>query len=271
LEAALVYTPLVPAGQTASAAALPEGHFESEAESGRTTSATFWQERVYTISLDNHTATLFWDALHQGQTVLSFSYAFLAPGIGPDEPLAELTGTPELLAALRKQLAPSKDEAQDSDDKPTQSYIVHAGSVAVEVDAEKWPELFVEADLNEGAPPGYAVLEVRCYDFNNELRADLAEKQVEIRAEGVTGREATLFAVFESDQPDLYVQHVRFPVAVRLDRPYRVRVTEVAVDGTETPDEWIQMDSWARMLDITTLREKMPPASEETTGEEGTE
>ena len=41
-------------------------------------------------------------------------------------------------------------------------------------------------------------------------------------------------ARFGRDQPDLYARSVRFGVAVRLDRPYRYRVTEIADDGTST-------------------------------------
>ncbi|MBP8951825.1 MAG: hypothetical protein KBI47_05510, partial [Armatimonadetes bacterium] len=103
---------------------------------------------------------------------------------------------------------------------------------------------------------------VRCYDFNNELRPDLYEKQVEIAAQSVAGGEARLTVIFESGRPDLYARTVRFPVGVRLDQPYRFRVIEIGQDGSETAGEWVERESWAQMLDVTS------PPKPQTSGDE---
>ena len=263
LDAVLNYTPV--GGEPEEPKALPAGHFEAPADNGRSTSTTYWQERTYTLGLDEATSQIFWSALQKGQLVLSLGYAFYATGLGSEAPLDELKGSPELVKSLQ-------DEFAKGPEAPAEGvlHLVRADAVAITVDYAKWPDLFVRTDLNESIPPGYAVLEVRCYDFNNALRPDLSEKDVEFQAEGVTGKTATLLTVFEADQADLCARYLRFPLAVRLDRPYRyatttsttVRsVTGVTRDGDEQVGAWIERPSWAQLLDVTS-----PPPAEPKAG-----
>lgn len=250
LDTALLYTPLAEAGATAAPQALPDGHFEASDDSGRSTSTAYWHERTCALGLDDLTSQAFWQALQKGQLVISLGYAFHTRGLGSDVPLDDLRGSPELVAELRKRLQPPDKTPAAGPQDQVQDHVVKAGALEIAVDAAKWPELFQRVDLNESLPPGYPALEVRCYDFNNALRADLAEEQVEIQAESVTGKAATLSTTFEADQPDLYARNLRFPVAVRMDRPYRYRVTEIAQDGTATEGPWRDRESWSRLLDV---------------------
>jgi hypothetical protein len=73
-------------------------------------------------------------------------------------------------------------------------------------------------------------------------------------------------ASFGRDRPDLYAHSLRFGVAVRLDRPYRYRVTEVADDGTSTVTPWREKTSWAELLDVTTPAEAAPRATADDSG-----
>jgi hypothetical protein len=158
--------------------------------------------------------------------VLSVSYSFRAGGTSPADP----------------------------------SRVVRAGAFAVSVDAGRWPELFRRVDIGERVPADYPLLDVYCYDFRDSLHEALYEKQVEVEAEGVGGRPVTARARFGRDQPDLYARSVRFGVAVRLDRPYRYRVTEVRDDGGSTVSPWLPRASWAELLDVTTPREAVAAA-----------
>ncbi|NSW55788.1 MAG: hypothetical protein HPY44_07245 [Armatimonadetes bacterium] len=228
--------------------AIPDGHFE---EAGQEPAVGYWTERNYTLSLDDETSQLFWEALQEGQVVLSLGYAFIAPGIAPEEPVEQLQGSPELIAEMNKALQGPEAPKEGDEEPALLNRVVRAGALSITADAARWPELFQRADINESLPPGYAVLEVRCYDFNNELRPDLYEKQVEIAAQAVAGGEARLSVIFESGRPELYARSIRFPVAVRIDKPYRYRVIEIGQDGSETAGEWIERESWAQMLDVT--------------------
>jgi hypothetical protein len=240
LEAALVYATAGAPQETQ----LPEGHFQSSEEEDAP-ATSFWSERSYSLGLDNASAELFWDAMHTGQGVISIAYAFLADGIPPDRALDELEGTPKLVASLEKQIAEKDGE------KAAEGVLVKAGATALQVDAARWPDLFKRVEFSGNVPPGYAILDVRCYDFSDGTRPDLFERRLEIDAEGVSGSRVRLVTTFGDSEPDLYARTLRFPFAVRLDRPYRYRVTELRRDGEEAEGEWRQAASWSRLLDIT--------------------
>jgi hypothetical protein len=230
--------------------ALPAGHFEPTESAAAAPREGYWTERLYTLGLGPADAQLLSDALERGRLALSVGYAFLADGIGPDEPLQELTGSPELVAELRKRiLSPPRVPADGK--APPAPQVVRAGAVGVTADVARWPRIIRRIDINESAPPGYAALDVYCYDFNQGTDSALYETQVEIQAAGVGGRPVTLTAAFSRTQPDLYARSLRFPVAVRMDRPYRFRVLAIAQDGGSKTTPWRERAAWTELLDVT--------------------
>jgi hypothetical protein len=263
LESALIYeTAGGPEAPPAEPRALPEGHFEAAgAEPGDGT----WSERLYTLALDPATADLFGQALRAGQVVLSVGYAFYADGIGPDRPLTELTGSPALIAELRSRLDGPRSETPGEAPEPV---LVRAGAAAVTVDAGRWPELLKRVDVNESVPPGYAALDLYCYDFRDALRPGLYEKQVEIEAVAVGGGRAVLAATFRRAEPDLYARSLRFPMAVRLDRPYRFRVIDTFDDGRTAAGPWTDRASWTELLDVTSPAAPSSPPHDSDSSEE---
>ena len=255
LEAALVYAavgadaPPAPAGEDARP--LPGGHFESA--DGEAAGA-FWSERTYVLALGPEDAQLFWDALQHGRVALSLGYAFFALGTASAPPVLEVAGPAALGDALRRRVTAA---ARPPGPSPAlaaaapAAILLRAGATAVTLDAQRWPELLRRVDVNDSLPPGYAALDVYCYDFNNLLRPDLYGKLVDLEAEGVAGGRIALATTFQAAHPDLYARSLRFPVAVRLDRPYRYRVTEVGLDGTSRSGAWTAADSWNHVLDVT--------------------
>jgi hypothetical protein len=256
LESAIVYAsaPTTSAGPEAApppATTLPPGHAE-ETDAPRPRDG-YWTERVYTLGLEATDAQLLSEALERGSLALSVGYAFLADGIASDQPLQELTGTPALVEALKKQLeAGAPKDSKDSKESASGPYVVRAGAVGVTVDVKQFPRIVQRIDINDSAPPGYAALDIYCYDFNQGGESALYEKQIEIEAAGIGGRRVQLKAVFSRAHPDLFARSLRFPVAVRLDKPYRYRVIEIAQDGTEKTSEWRERASWTELLDVTT-------------------
>jgi hypothetical protein len=257
VESAIVYAPATPVAASDGAAAseaepqpLPDGHFESSASAAAPQNG-YWTERVYTLGLLPGDAQLLSSALERGSVALSVGYAFLADGIGPDRPLEAISGSPALVRALRKALpAPANPEAQAA--QPSGPHVVRAGAVGITADLTRWPHLLRRIDINDSAPPGYAALDVYCYDFSQGgADGSLYEKAVEIEADGVGGRKVTLSTRFSRAHPDLYAASLRFPVAVRLDRPYRFRVHETRDDGTSTSGAWQERQSWVELLDVT--------------------
>jgi hypothetical protein len=128
--------------------------------------------------------------------------------------------------------------------------------VSVTADAARWPQIVRRVDINDSAPPGYAAMDIYCYDFSQGADSALYEKQIEIQADGIGGRPVSITTSFSRSQPDLYARSVRFPVAVRLDRPYRFRVVEISQDGNSSATPWRTQSSWTDLLDVTTQGER---------------
>jgi hypothetical protein len=256
LDAALVFATLSSGAESPAPAVVSEGHFEpvEDKTPPTTTDEGIWRERTYTVGMEPATAQMFSDALERGRVALSLGYALYANARAADEPIDDLQGSPELVEALRNRAPQNQAPAGDGTEVGPQ--LVRAGAIAITADARQWPDLVRRIDINESVPPGYAALDIYCYDFNNDLRPDLYEKQVEIEAQSVTGRPVRRLVAFQRDQADLYARTLSFSVAVRLDRPYRYRLVEVTPDGATRAGAWQNGQSWTQILDVTTRPEK---------------
>lgn len=218
------------------------GSFQAGVHEARGTG--YWTERTFTVKLENHEAQLVWDQVAAGQLALSLSYAFYAHVVPGTKGDVQTSG------------AGASDVVDDdmlAADTVAVPHIIRADAFPVRVDVAKWPDLIRKIDLNEGVPPAYAALEVRCYDFTNDLRPDLAIKSVEIRATGVSGAMVTLPAKkFMRSKPDINAFQVQFPYAVKLTEPFSYRIVEYTLEGNREEGDWITRDAWVGILDITT-------------------
>jgi hypothetical protein len=241
------------------------GHFDAPAEGGAATA--FWTERNFVLTPDVASAQLFWDALKQGQLVLSIGYAFFADAVPAAAPLEEFQGSSELVDSLKKQTSQGGEDASSREAAPME-LLVQTGASSIHVDVQKWPDLLRRYEFSGNVPPGYALLDVRCYDFSDGLRPDLARRKLEIEAVGVAAKPVRLTTSFDRAAADVTTRSLRFPFAVRLDQPYRYRITDVTEDGVKTSGEWLQAESWSRMLDITTPPELRPAVEPTPEGED---
>lgn len=247
-EAEVVFAPL--AGGRADT--VSGGAFENRGGTAGTI-----DERRFTLRLDPYTAEAMWKMLEAEKTLVSFSYAYIAEGVvgsgGELEMYGELDGAegtidPDVVAA--------EGEAK--------LRTVRADAFEVILDPERDAELIQVVDVNadRGLQPAHGVLDIRCYDFRNGLRSDLAMKMVELEGEAANGRTARKLVVFRATEPDAAVHRVRFPFAVRLTQPLRYRVRELASNGEETDLGW-QERPWVGVLDVTTSRERLDEIGED--------
>jgi len=240
-EAQVVWTPL--ADEAAGPRPLGEGRLEEgeAAPAGET-----WAERTFVLAPEPHGSQLLWDALQRGRVVLSFGWTHWADGV--DRPRVEVTGTPGVVPA----------EAASPASGAQTTRVAGSGAAPLEVDARRFPDRFRRVDLNQSVPPGFALLEVRCYDFDNALRPDLARKAVEVRAAGLRGRTVLQSVTFRPQTPHVAVATVRFPQAVRLDRPFQWRTVEVTAAGDVRTSAWAERTDWISLLDATSPPEARP-------------
>src|SRR5262245_55519298 len=248
LEAALVYASV--GGTDTATRTLSGGRFGGVG-SAKDAGEAYWSERTFTIGLDSLTAQVFQAALEAGQIVMSLGYAFVADGRLAAEPWGSVDGPRELTEALSRELSTSASGDSAGRDSVSRR-VVRPGAIRVGVDLRRWPGLLRRVDLDGRTPEGFPALEVYCYDFRDGRRPDLYEKRVEIEAESVGGESVRLGAVFARAHPDVWRASVRFPVAVKLARTYRYRVSEIRPDGTSATGAWREGRGWVALLDLTT-------------------
>lgn len=242
-EAQVVYAPL----SGGEADTLSGGAFESASPSAGTL-----KERRYTLRLDRYTAEAMWKMFESERTLVSFSYAYVASGVVGSGGQIETEGDVGTGATFEGPDA-SADGVEDGNLRA-----VRADAFEILVDPEKDADLIRVVDMNADRPlqPNHGVLDIRCYDFRNDLRPDLAMKIVELEGRAANGRTARDMVIFKASAPDEAVHSVRFPFAVRLDAPLRYRIREIATDGEERDLGW-QEREWVGVLDVTTPLERL--------------
>ena len=115
---------------------------------------------------------------------------------------------------------------------------VAATSLPLAFDATRFPDRLALLEIEASSPPGYPLLSVYCYDFAEARNPALFEKTLELEGEGLRGERVTTSLSFASDAPDVSARSVRFPFPVRLDRPFRQRVSETDWSGEQRVTEW---------------------------------
>lgn len=242
VTAALNYAPLAGAqtGPVTAPAPAGSGTLEQAAEPGHADG--YWTERVFTLAPDDATSQALWETFKKGSVLLSLSYAFYSDGVPPDAPVTQSAGAPD----------PAKKGPS----------LVLADTLAITVDAKRYPDRLRQIDVNESVPANYAVLPVACYDFNNDLRPDLQVKVVEIEARGVAGQPVKREVSFSKATPDLCMASVRFPFAVSLKVGYRYRSREITSAGEEKVGPWKEGRPWSQLLDVTTPPDERPTIPE---------
>jgi len=218
------------------------------------TNNSYWNERVVSFRINNNDAQLVETALKNKQAAMSLSYAFYTNmnGKGNDDTSVYRDGRldPDAKTYFRQL------ESRDKDTVSTFA-LIKADVLPIMVDVQRWPDAIQQTDINERIPPRYPILDVYCYDFNNELRPDLFAKKVEIKAISVNGSEISTEFYFRQHKPDQYAKSIRFGYAIRLDKPYSFRVTEINNDGEKQVGEWIVRKEWSELLDITSPPDKV--------------
>ena len=212
------------------------------------TTESYWTERIMTFRVENYEAQLLMEQLEKKRTVLSLNYAFFAEVVGGFDASLQTKSNVKEVSKLFENI-----KAELPKDTILKTQAIAGDALRFEIDVQRWQDLLKKVDLNEEVPPAYPLLEVKCYDFTDNLRPDLYMKTIEIRAVGVNGQFVTLPAKrFMKSKADIYSLPIQFPFAVRMYKPLSYRVTEYLSDGSRMEGNWISRNSFTELIDITT-------------------
>ncbi len=223
-------------------------------DAGATVNNSYWNERVIALQLTNEDAMLIESAIKNNQSAISFSYAMYTAFTEKNARDLFVQGNSTLGKQIKDYF---KNELEQEKDTAQQITMIQADAINLAVNISKWPQLILKVDINEKLPAKYALFDVYCYDFNNNLRPDLFSKKIEIKAFSVNGTEIVSAFAFKQTRPDLYAKSIRFAYAVRFDKPIHYRVTEIDNNGEVLTTEWKLKKEWSDIIDITSSADKV--------------
>jgi hypothetical protein len=223
-------------------------------DANATINNSYWNERTVVLKLTNEDAMLIEAALKNNQSAISFSYAMYTAFIEKNARDLFVQGNSILAKQVKDYF---KNELEQVKDSVAQITMIQADAINLVVDINKWSELIKKVDINEKLPAKYALFDVYCYDFNNNLRPDLFSKKIEIKAISVNGNEVISAFSFKQTRPDLYAKSLRFAYAVRFDKPIHYRVTEIDNNGEVNTTQWKLKKEWSDIIDVTSSAEKI--------------
>jgi hypothetical protein len=236
IQSFLIYTPAVPGEK----GIIVNGNTEEASNSSG-------EERTFTIQVSNEDAQILEKAFQKQQALISVGYAFFAEGVSSENESVTVDSSQITNPAFASFLQNFRDSLNL---KPIKKVVLAgAGSLGITLPAD-YQKFLSKVDVNEQLPPEYAMIDVRCYDFNNALRADLYAKKIEIEALSIENKPITAQATFYRRSPDIYVKNVRFDYAVRIDAPLRYRITDISDAGKPFVKGWIESKEWGP-IDIT--------------------
>jgi len=193
------------------------------------TQGSRWGAERLVLPLDGRMAEVLWDAVHAGQTLVSFAVE-------------------ERLTGLRW-----------VDGQWQEAETFASWTLPIELDIKTYPEKFRRTDLGGRMARGYTGLDVFCFDFLEELDDNLYAKIVE-EAISTAGRALVEEITFKENSD--FRTRIEFKLAKDLDQPYRVRITRILKDGRREVGEWSEKRG-ETMLDVTAYREPEEQSGDE--------
>ncbi len=187
-----------------------------------------WGGRQLVLPLEPEMTEVLWQAVENGQTLMSLSVS-------------------EQLQGMR---------LEDKEWQEARTSL--AWTLPIDMNMAAHPDKFRKTDLGGRMSHGYTGIDVFCFDFIEELDADLYAKVIRV-AIPTTGRELVEEITFRDDGK--YRFRIDFKYAKGMDWPYRVQVVRVMRDGSRQTGEWMKKQGES-MLDVTAYREP-----EESSGE----
>jgi hypothetical protein len=208
-------------------------------------STSFWKERTYTVQLTNQEFDLINQMVEKQSLLLGFNYVFYVEGIKGTSIYKKESkfGTGTFSKIKTEQIKV---------DTIVNAYPIKIDAFGISIDKSKWG-VTKKIDINQNILPMYATLMVKCFDFSDNLRPDLALKTItQWEITSLNDKKILIDdrVTFDAQNPSLNSQTIAFPYAVNLSKPIRYQLTTYNLKG-EKESYWKSHDNWAELIDIT--------------------
>src|SRR5690606_28704527 len=111
-----------------------------------------WQERDFTLRLNNADAQLFKESFQGNQPTLSINYSYTSKLTNTNMDELTVSGGYDFVEAMEAH-APKRDSLPQ-----LKEIIVKSDALPITIDIVKWPDLIKQIDINEQVPSDYAAL-----------------------------------------------------------------------------------------------------------------
>ncbi len=182
-----------------------------------------WSGKRLTLSLDEVTSQVLWEAVNAGHTLISVEMVEILSGV-------------------------KKNKENQWEDARTET----ASTLPVTLDKDGYPSKFNQTDLGGKMVKGYTGIDIFCFDFIEQLDDSLYSKIVEV-AIPTPGKPLVESITFRRDS-DCRTR-IQFKLAKDLDSAYRIRITRIYNDGRTVTGPWEKRKGEA-MLDITDYKDE---------------
>jgi len=215
---------------------------------------SYWQEKTFTLHLDNTEAQQVGEILKQNGLAISIHYKIWSEGanirfrdhILNHSEKKEFTKEETRVNNQRPRIQDKSPKFQTRDtsfiniDTIIENQIVFTNALPIFPDLKKWPDLREQSDYVDILPARYSNLKVSCYDFVHETRPDLFSKKVIFKAVSDNNQpiepQSIEFYNKESQPP---MVDIKFPLPVHLRKPIQYNIEETLKNGSK-----IKSNTW---------------------------
>lgn len=209
----------------------------------------FWQEKTFSLRLDNYEMQQLESILNQRSLALSLHYRIWAYGAViifleasntiqiKKEQTIETVKFNNLRPATHTIESPTirMGSNYEKADTVVKRSIVFTNSLALHPDMTRWPDLREKKDFLDFLPARYSSMKVACYDFVHQTRPDLAYKKVTFKAISDNNQPIDpIYVEYHNTDDQDPIAEVRFPLPVHINKPIQYQVEEVYSTGQRT-------------------------------------
>ena len=245
-----------------------EGSDEVNIEERFSFKNSVWEEKIFTIKLNNRDFQLLQGSAKTGNIALTFSYTIFTEGveIKNNEPIEISTASSAVNTnVIAIDVEKEMNDSENTSDTISTKKIIATNSFNVGGNLNQWKDLVTEI-VSTHIPEGYPSIGVSCFDFVNATRKDLSAKNIIVKVKGIDKRELTQSLVFNAENSA--IQYLNFPKPVDMNEPIQYKIIEIKKNGhSNAIPKWKNKDQCKGIIDVTTSHKNIVKDNQQITFE----